>query len=150
MTPSRVPRSPGIFALLTALTFLFGSFASWAQEALNAEAYFERGVSLFKAERYVEALDDFLAARQAGLDTPRLRFNIGVVNFRLRRYRDARAEFESVLDDPFHAARAKYNIGLTYRREGDRDRAAQFFAAAGRETENAQLRELSIQALTEI
>jgi hypothetical protein len=58
----------------------------------QAQGDFQSAVASFRAGDYAAALRCFFAARQAGQDTPALRYNRGVTNYPLQR--DAGAETE--------------------------------------------------------
>jgi tetratricopeptide (TPR) repeat protein len=117
-----------------------GAAADGAQAA-------EQGVNAFRAGNYPAALQSFLDARQAGLDTPGLHYNLGATYYRLGRYAEAEREFQALAPDPKWAPLAHYNLGLTAQRAGRRQQAMQYFEQAYRATTDPNLRTLAATAL---
>jgi tetratricopeptide (TPR) repeat protein len=113
-----------------------------AQDAL----VFERGAAAFRAGDYQAALESFLAARRAGLDTPGLHYNLGATYYRLQRYPDAEREFEGLTRDPEWAPLSHYNLGLIAQRMGRPERAKDHFEQALRTTTDRNLRALAATA----
>jgi tetratricopeptide (TPR) repeat protein len=114
---------------------------------LPGKQEFDRAIASFNAGDFATALQRFLEARRAGLDTPGLRFNLGSTYYRLRRYAEAQAEFEALARNPQWAALAHYNLGLTAQRMGDIRRAQAHFDEAQRTTTDPNLRALAGIAL---
>jgi len=108
---------------------------------------FEQGVMAFRAGDYQAALELFLEARRAGMDTPGLRYNLGATNYRLQRYPEAESEFQALARDPEWAAVAHYNLGLTAQRMGREQQAIAFFERAHQATDDRNLRALAATAL---
>ena len=73
---------------------------------------FERGIAAFQSGDYAAALQSFLEAQRAGLDTAGLHYNLGATYYRLQRYPEAEREFQALARDPAWAALAGYNLGL--------------------------------------
>lgn len=98
------------------LFLLIFSGATNAQLAddVDAMASFRSGTNHFRAGRFQAAVEAYLQARKAGLDTAKLRFNLASAYYRLGRYSDARREYRSLLGEPEIMALARYNVGLTY------------------------------------
>lgn len=108
---------------------------------------FDQGVRAFRAGYYHAALESFLDARRAGLDTPGLRYNIGVTYYRLQRYPDAEQEFQALARDPEWAALAHYNLGLTAQRMGREQQAFEHYERAHRMTVDRNLLILAATAI---
>jgi tetratricopeptide (TPR) repeat protein len=108
---------------------------------------FDQGIQAFRAGNYEAALQSFLDARQAGLDTPGLRYNLGVTYYRLGRYAEAEREFQALARDPEWASLAHYNLGLTAQRMGRPQQAIEHFEQAHRTTADPSLRTLAATAL---
>src|SRR5205823_3793992 len=89
-----------------------------ARAATPGAQVFDQGISAFRAGDYRAALQSFLDARRAGLDTPALRYNLGATYYRLARYTEAEQEFEALARDPQWAPLAHYNLGLTAQHMG--------------------------------
>jgi tetratricopeptide (TPR) repeat protein len=117
-----------------------GAVADGAQAA-------EQGVQAFRAGDYQAALRAFLDARQAGLDTPGLHYDLGATYYRLGRYAEAEREFEALAPDPKWAPLANYNLGLTAQRAGRRQQAVDYFEQTYRTTTDPNLRTLAATAL---
>jgi tetratricopeptide (TPR) repeat protein len=130
--------SPGIVA---------GQAASAPPPASPA---FDRGIEAFQAGDFPAALRLFLDAREAGLDTPGLRYNVGVTYYRLGNYPDAGREFRELARDPEWAALAHYNLGLAALRMGQKQRALEHFEHALHAGTAPNLRALAGAALGEL
>jgi len=140
--PLRVPCLVVSFTLL--LGFVPGKFAHAA--AQDAQA-FDEGISAFRAQDYEAALRSFLGARQAGMDVPALRYNLGATYYRLGRYEEAEREFLGLMGESQWAALAHYNLGLTAQRAGRRQQAIERFEEARRRTADPNLRSLAATAI---
>jgi tetratricopeptide (TPR) repeat protein len=108
---------------------------------------FDQGIEEFRAGDYNAALQSFLDARQAGLDTPGLRYNTGVTYYRLERYPEAEQEFEALARDPEWSALAHYNLGLIAQRSGRALQAMEHYERAQRTSAEPNLRALAATAL---
>ncbi|MGH8707075.1 MAG: hypothetical protein ACREVD_03340 [Burkholderiales bacterium] len=118
-----------------------------AAAAFPGEQDFNRAIASFNAGDFAAALQGFQAARQAGLDTPGLRFNLGATYYRLRRYAEAQEEFLALARNPQWAPLAHYNLGLTAMRLGDAGQAGTYFDQARRASADPNLRALAGVAL---
>ena len=107
----------------------------------------EQGAKAFRAGDYPAALQSFLDARQAGLDTPGVHYNLGAAYYRLRRYPEAEREFQGLGRDPEWAALAHYNLGLIAQRTGREQLAIEYFDRARRTATDRNLRALAGTAL---
>lgn len=126
------------------LCFVPGRPAGAAAQGAQA---FDQGIQAFRAGNFQAALKSFLDARRAGVDTPRLRYNLGVTYYRLGRYAEAEREFEALARDPEWAPLAHYNLGLTAQRMGRQQQAMEHFEQARRITTDLNLRTLAATAL---
>jgi hypothetical protein len=88
--------------------------ATWlgTLEARPPEDAYAAGLAAARAGEIEAAARHFAEARESGLDTPALAYNLGVVNFRLARWDDASTAFRALLGDPEWRALAYYNMGL--------------------------------------
>ncbi len=118
-----------------------------AHAATPGAQAFEQGIQAFRTGNYQGALQSFLDARQAGLDTPGLRYDLGATYYRLGRYAEAELEFQALAPDPEWAALAYYNLGLTVQRAGRLQEATEHFEQAHRTTTDPNLRALAATAL---
>jgi len=106
----------------------------------------ERGVAAFRAGDYPAALQSFLDALAAGLDTPGLRYDLGVTYYRLGRYGEAEREFQALAPHPEWGPLARYNLGLTAQRAERPQQAMEYFEQAHRTTTDPNLRALAATA----
>lgn len=114
-----------------------------AAAADPADALFARGVGAFKSGDFSTAVDYFRQARDAGLDTPALHYDLGVSFYKLGRYTDAEEAFRACADDPGWASLARYNMGLSAYQRGERTRAKEYFEDAWRTADNENIRALA-------
>lgn len=108
---------------------------------------FDRGIAAFQAGDYGAALQSFLEAQRAGLDTPGLHYNLGATYYRLQRYSEAEREFQALAHSPAWTALASYNLGLIAQRMGRLALAKEYFAQALRTATDHKLRMLAATAL---
>ncbi len=115
--------------------------------AADGAQVFEQGVKAFRAGDYPAALQSFLDARRAGLDTPGLHYNLGATYYRLQRYPEAEREFQGLASGPEWAALAHYNLGLIAQRMGREQQTIEYFERAHRTATDRNLRALAGTAL---
>jgi tetratricopeptide (TPR) repeat protein len=138
------PRNSWVAAFSLLLCIAQGQPAGAAtQDALA----FDRGVAAFQAGDYDAALESFLQAQRAGLDTPGLHYNLGATYYRLRRYPEAEREFQALARDPAWRALATYNLGLIAQRMERPGLAKERFELALRTATDPKLRMLAAAAL---
>jgi len=137
------------FRLSCFVVVLLLSIVPWqlVRAAADGTLAFEQGVQAFRAGNYQGALQSFLDARKAGLDTPGLRYDLGATYYRLQRYPEAEREFQALAPDPRWAPLAHYNLGLTAQRMGRPQQAMEYFGEAHRTTTDPNLRALAATAL---
>jgi len=125
------------------------SIVPWrpARAAADGALAAEQGATAFRAGDYEAALQSFLDALAAGLDTPGLRYNLGATYYRLGRYAEAEREFQALVPDPKWAPLAHYDLGLTAQRAGRPQQAIEYFEQAYRTTTDPNLRTLAATAL---
>jgi hypothetical protein len=140
--PARMPSA--ILHLLLAL---------WSAQTFGATPpEWEAGREAWARGDYAAALALFEQARDAGLDTAAVHYNIGVSEFRLGRFEAARASFADLASRfPAMAALAEYNLGLVARRLGDTPAATRHFLDAYRlADDDTTLRILASRRLAEL
>jgi hypothetical protein len=118
--------------------------------AAPADELFVQGVEAFQAGEFEAALQSFRQARDAGLDTAALHYNIGSALYKLERYAEAQEVFAACARDPAWAALARYNMGLAAYQQGRRAEAAEYFAQTWRHTDEAKLAALAQTMLERI
>ena len=112
----------------------------------------ELGKRAFEAGNYEAALESFQTARDEGLDSPAVHYNIAVAQFSLGRHRVAGETF-SLIARRFPQMRglAEYNLGLVARRLGENAAArTHFLRAFELSAENRTIRVLASHRLREI
>ena len=137
----------------TPSAFLYLLLALWSAQSLGAvPPEWEAGREAWAKGDYAAALALFEQARDAGLDTAAVHYNIGVSEFRLGRFEAARASFADLASRfPAMAALAEYNLGLVARRLGDVPAAARHFLDAYRLAgDDRTLRILASRRLAEL
>jgi len=137
-----------IFSLVFVVSLCLGVVPGEPAGAATQDARaFDLGMQAFRAGDYQGALQSFLEARQAGLNTPGLHYNLGATYYRLGRYAEAEREFQALARDPEWAPLAHYNLGLTAQRMGRPQLAMQHLEEAHRTTADLNLRALAATAL---
>src|SRR5712692_7419272 len=137
-----------IFSLVFVVSLCFGVVPGEPAGAATQSAQaFDQGMQAFRAGDYQGALQSFLEARKAGLDTPGLRYNLGATYYRLGRYAEAEREFQALARDPEWAPLAHYNLGLTAQHTGRQREAIEHFEQAHSITTDLNLRTLAATAL---
>jgi hypothetical protein len=111
------------------------------------ESDFDKGVNLFNQSKYRAALAHFIAAKDAGMQEPKLYFNMGVSYYRLEQYGQAKEAFLHAAEHSPMRDLAYYNIGLV---ESARNQSAQaniWFQRVYDKTGDANLKELAAAKL---
>lgn len=124
---------------------MFLVLAGQAQAAGDSE--FAQGVTLFKQENYRSALEQFVAARDKGMDAPKLDYNMGVCYYKLGQYTSARQSFMRAAGHPPMRDLAHYNIGLVAEAQNQTAEATGWFRRVHDETDSPTLKELSASKL---
>ncbi|MFO7993403.1 MAG: tetratricopeptide repeat protein [Marinobacter sp.] len=107
---------------------------------------FESGVAAFGEGDLDAARAHFERARDAGLSSPSLLYNLGVVYFRLGQHDSSEAVFRELLDSP-HAPLARYNLGLVTKARGQDEAARQWFELAAGPDSPEEVRALARRQL---
>lgn len=110
------------------------------------------GQRAFRGGDYASALRFFEAAREAGLDSPAVHYNIAVSQYKLERYDSAGQTFASIARRfPQMRGLAEYNLGLVARRSGSSAAArAHFLRAYELSPDDRKLRVLASRRLREL
>lgn len=119
--------------------------ASGAEE-LTGNPDFEAGVAAFAAGELTVARAHFEQAREDGLESPSLLYNLGVVYFRLGQQDSAEAVFLELLDTR-HAPLARYNLGLVMQEKGRQEAARKWFGRAAGPESPEKVRALALRQL---
>lgn len=129
--------------MLAAFLFLAVGMPAPAPAAESGRYYFDEGVSHFRNDELRAALQAFQRARDAGMDTPKLRFNLALTHYKLRNYERAETAFEDLTGTPGFGAMAHYHLGLIAERRGRNGQAADRYEQARELAETDALRRLA-------
>lgn len=129
-------------------TLLFLLFS--ANALASAETDFAQGISLFKNEKYSLAVEKFESAKNQGLKSIALNYNLASSYFKLEKYSDARHYFQLVAKSPDMHDLAMYNIGLISLTLNDTADAQQIFTRIIANNTDARLVSLSRSKLNTI
>ncbi|MDZ7787405.1 MAG: tetratricopeptide repeat protein [Halofilum sp. (in: g-proteobacteria)] len=140
--PNTVPLRVAIAAALVLLLV-----TPAAVSAATAREMFRQGVEAAQEDEYEQAVEHFEAARQAGLDTGALHFNLGVALYRVGRLDEAEAAFLRAVESGSMVAPAHYQLGRIARERGETARARDAFRRAARTAKTASLRKRARAAL---
>ncbi|HKJ70304.1 MAG TPA: tetratricopeptide repeat protein, partial [Gammaproteobacteria bacterium] len=121
-----------------------------AEAAVPAEQHFQAGVAAFKAGDFRRAAEHFEAAREAGMASPALLYNLGVSYYRLGRYAKAAAAFRALTDAPANRGLAHYNLGLVALARDDDAGARRHFRQARELAGDDRIRRLAGERLAEL
>ncbi|MDF1723780.1 MAG: tetratricopeptide repeat protein [Alcanivorax sp.] len=117
-----------VFALIMLVLIL--SVISLQANAGTEVEFFKEGVSAFKKGDYPEARKAFEKARNEGLDSASLHYNLGVTYYRLGEYDNAATEFELLTDEAKWKNLAYYNLGLVAEKKGLKKKAKDYYQRA--------------------
>lgn len=104
---------------------------------------FDAGIRAFQRGEYRLAVEHFRRAQAAGLQNPRLDYNLGSAYYRLEDYANSRRHFEKLAAHPHFAALAFYNLGLIANRTGDPAGAIAWFDRCAETTADPELKALA-------
>lgn len=111
--------------------------------AESGRYHFDEGVSHFRNDELRKALGAFQRARDAGMDTPKLHFNMALTHYKLRNYDRAETALESLADTSGFDAMARYHLGLIAERRGRDAEAARRYQQARDRADTDALRRLT-------
>ena len=116
----------------------------------DASELFLEGVAAGRAGDHEQAVHHFEAARDAGLDTPQLHYNLGVSYRRIGENEAAKQAFRRAARSPEVAGPARYQLGLIALDEGDTAEAGKQFRESERVARTDRLREASRSQLASL
>jgi len=122
------------------------SVVSTAFAALGKDD-FDRGIKASATGDYTAALQYFKNAKQAGLDTAVLKYNLAVSYYKLQQYETARKIFAGLADVSTFEQRAYFNLGLIANKQKDEAAAIRWFRRAYRNLSSEKIRKLAAVAL---
>ena len=139
-----------VLAVCACVVVLSLSAPVWAEGGqASGESAFRQGVEAFQAGEHERALRHLEKARNQGLDSTALHYNLAVVHFRLEHYVRARRHFQRLLETP-HRDLARYNLGLVSLGEGDSEAAARWFRRVAAHAESGALQRKASERLRSI
>lgn len=106
-------------------------------------AVFQSGLDAARNGDYQQALQYFLQAREQGMDSGRLYYNIGVSQYKLGHYEAATQAFEQAARDPELQALAYYNLALVANAQHDKATALTWTQRSLASTQDEQLSRLA-------
>ncbi len=109
--------------------------------------YFDTGVRASGKRDYSAALRHFKKAKQAGMDTAALKYNVAVSYYRLRQYENARRIFSELADVGSFEQLAYFNLGLIANKQKDEPAAVRWFQRAYRNVSSKKIQVLAEEAL---
>ena len=128
-----------LVCLISSQTLCFATTDS----QISPDVLFEQGSTAVKGRDYEKGLILFLKAREQGLDTVSLSYNIGVCAYKLGDYDQARMAFLEVSRESGMAALAYYNLGLIGMKEHDQTAARSWFDKTIATTTDAKLKNMA-------
>ena len=130
-----------ILATSLCLAPLQNSFAATAEEMLAD------GNRLFRDDLYWAALLRYDQAREAGMNSAVLYYNIGVAHYRAGQYNRARESLLIAEQSPKLRVVTHFNLGLAEYGAGNTDEALEWFYKAYNQEENRKIRKLAGTAI---
>jgi hypothetical protein len=118
-----------------------------ALESAEAEQHFAAGTERVRAGDFGAALEEFLAARDAGMPGPAVHYNIGVCAWETGDLSLAETAFRKAAQTPSMAPLAHYNLGLVALRRGDVQEAESWFRRAYDDSDDPRLAQLAVTQL---
>lgn len=133
------------------LMVAIGGFAPLENaHAMTADQYFSDANRLFRDDLYWAALLRYRQAREEGMDTALLHYNMGIAHYRAGQHVRARDALLKALPDPSLRIAAHFNLGLNAYKLGDLDEALSWFRLARDQFESAKLRRFAVIAISRI
>jgi len=138
--------------LLIGLLLLAGLMSAplQARTADTAQQAFEDGVAAFQAGDFNAAASYLQQARDMGLKSLSLLYNLGVAHYRAGDYSSATEVFSELLDDPDTRDLARYNRGRALLALGDRETAISDFRQVLAQADQDNLRRLAAEQLARL
>lgn len=133
------------FPVRASVLLLLGVGVSAA--TLANEKFYEEGVVAFQSGDYQSAVQAFESARQEGMQSATLHYNLGASYYRLGLYEASAREFIQIRADGKWGALAEYNLGLLAERQGNRAQAIQHYQQAYRNADSDRVKALALAKL---
>ncbi len=113
----------------------------------SAKDDFKQGVTYFKSENYVSAVEKFESARKQGMRTTALYYNLGSAYYKLQNYKKAESYFTELRKTAKMKSLAEYNLGLIADRQKSTRKAKKYFNLVVRNSKDKKLTYLAKQQL---
>jgi len=126
---------------------LSGLLIATNANAKSMQDYFKTGIQAFSTGDHSAALRQFKMARQAGMDSAVLKYNMAVSYYRLQQYENARMIFSQLTSVSTFEQRAYFNLGLIANKQKDEPAAIRWFQRAYRDVSSKNIRLLAREAL---
>ena len=121
-----------------------------ALENTAAEQHFAAGTERVREGDFGAALEEFLAARDAGMPGPAVHYNMGVCAWETGDLSLAETAFHAAAQTPSMAPLAHYNLGLVALRRGDAQEAESWFRRAYDDSDDPRLAQLASAQLEQL
>lgn len=115
---------------MTSVFLLLPLLAPGTARAFSLPGKVQEGERLYRAGKYEDALEKFLAAQKDNPEDARLQYNLGNTYYQLKRYEDAQKQFEGSSKDKELEQRSLYNRGNSQFREEKWEDAIQSYENA--------------------
>lgn len=132
--------------LIVAFTIASFSFQVWA----TAEDDFNLGVNQFKAKQYSAAVESFIAAKNQGMASMPLDYNLASSYYKLGKYNEAKQYFEKVGQYQDMRDLADFNLGLIAIKQKNIPLARRYFMSVINLTGDDKLLNLSKNQLEKL
>ena len=109
--------------LILALPLVFSSAAI----AETGDHYLKEGIVAFKEGRYQDAVAYFNRAKQKGMASSNVSYNIGASYYKMNQYRQAKTAFMDAAKNEKYQKFSWYNLGLVERKLGNKEEALKWF-----------------------
>ncbi|MBN4079563.1 tetratricopeptide repeat protein [Beggiatoa alba] len=113
----------------------------------SAKENFELGIKTATSGDNTAALQYFKKAKQAGLNSAALKYNLAVSYYKLQQYENSRKIFSELTDIATFEQLAYFNLGLVANKQKDEAAAIRWFQRAHRNLSNEKIRSLAAVAL---
>lgn len=116
---------------------------------ITAQAHFSQGVAAFNSGYFQRAITEFEAAREQGLASDTLWYNLGVAYYRQGQFSQAERAFSRLLRGA-NRDLARYNLGLVALGADQPDMAQAYFQDVYSHADSAKLRTLASRQLDQL
>jgi tetratricopeptide (TPR) repeat protein len=123
----------------------------YASAALaSAEEDYKDAVELFKQGKYQAAIAKFETAKDKGIESAALYYNLGSAYFKIEKYSVSKDYFNRVVEYPDQRALAEYNLGLIALKENNIEQALNHFDYAATNSKDKKIIDSSNQKIANL